>query len=83
MQTFFEKYQRPLFAFLKSRGADQHAADDAVQEAMLEVWRTAAKFEGRSSAKTWLSPYLSRKAIADEVFRSQTRLTPALLFQNR
>ena len=31
-----------------------HDADDALQEALLRAWRARSKFEGRSSARTWL-----------------------------
>ncbi len=29
-------------------------ADDAVQETMVRAWRSAERFDGRSSVKTWL-----------------------------
>lgn len=54
MGLFFGRYERPLFAFLRSRGADIQEADDAVQDAMLDVWRTAGRYGGHASAKTWL-----------------------------
>ncbi|WP_420861219.1 RNA polymerase sigma factor [Algirhabdus cladophorae] len=54
MKVFFERHQPALFAFLRGRGADAQMADDAVQDAMLDVWRTASTFQGRANAKTWL-----------------------------
>jgi len=54
MEVLFERYQKPLFAFLRSRGADTQEADDAVQDAMLDVWRTAGRFSGSASVKTWV-----------------------------
>ena len=63
MRVFFERYNAPLFAFLRSRGADSQAADDAVQDAMLDVWRTAGNFANRSSIKTWLFTIARNKMI--------------------
>lgn len=63
MRIFFELYQKPLFAFVKSRGADAQTADDVVQDAMLEVWRTADKFAKRSKAKTWLFAIARNKLV--------------------
>ncbi|WP_415404064.1 RNA polymerase sigma factor [Tateyamaria sp. SN3-11] len=63
MRVFFERYQAPLFAFLRSRGADAQAADDAVQDAMLDVWRTAGQFRGNASLKTWLFTIARNKMI--------------------
>jgi RNA polymerase sigma-70 factor (ECF subfamily) len=54
MGVLFERYQRPLYAFLRNRGADVQSADDAVQDAMLNVWRTAGRYSGTASVKTWL-----------------------------
>ena len=31
-----------------------HDADDALQDALLRAWRAIGRFEGRSSAKSWL-----------------------------
>lgn len=73
MRIFFERYQRPLFGFLRSRGADAQAADDATQEAMMEVWRTAERYEGRATAKTWLFTIARNKFIDQQ--RKLSRFT--------
>lgn len=74
MRLFFERYQTPLFAFLRGRGADAQTADDAVQDAMLDVWRTANRFEGRANAKTWLFT-IGRNKMIDRI-RKSSRLSP-------
>ena len=54
MRHLYERHYSGLFAFLCSRGADHGLANDTAQEAMLQVWRTAEKFGGRSTIKTWI-----------------------------
>jgi len=69
MGVFFERYERPLFAFLRARGADPQEADDAVQDAMMDVWRTADRFSGQSQAKTWLFT-IGRNKLVDRMRKS-------------
>ncbi|MBP2327922.1 RNA polymerase sigma-70 factor (ECF subfamily) [Kibdelosporangium banguiense] len=40
-----------------------HDADDAVQEALLRAWRGLARFEGRSSLRTWLYTVATRTCL--------------------
>ena len=50
----FEVHRRELTGYcyrLLGSGAE---ADDAVQETMLRAWKSADRFEGRSSVRTWL-----------------------------
>ena len=69
MRALYERYCDPLNAFLIGRGADGAAAADVVQDAMLEVWRSAARFEGKSSPKTWLYA-IARNKLTDRFRRS-------------
>ncbi|MGJ8610040.1 MAG: RNA polymerase sigma factor [Octadecabacter sp.] len=70
MRVLFERYQLPMFAFLRSRGADQQLADDAVQDAMLDVWRTAGRFSGKASVKTWLFT-IGRNKMVDRIRKNE------------
>jgi RNA polymerase sigma-70 factor (ECF subfamily) len=70
MRTLFERYQAPLYAFLRSRGADQQGADDAVQDAMLDVWRTAGRYSGKASVKTWLFT-IGRNKLIDRLRKNE------------
>lgn len=63
MHIFFERHHDSLIAFLRARGADVSEASDALQEAMLDVWRTAGKFRGHSSPKTWVFTIARNKLI--------------------
>jgi RNA polymerase sigma factor (sigma-70 family) len=52
---------------------DPTLAEDAVQEAFLAVWRSAARFvPGRAKASTWLLTLVHRRAV-DTVRREQPR----------
>ena len=53
-KSLYERFQRPLFAFLMRMVRDQAMANELLNDVMLDVWRSAANFEGRSSAGTWI-----------------------------
>jgi RNA polymerase sigma-70 factor, ECF subfamily len=69
MKALYERHSNALFHFLRYRLGDSFEAADVMQEAFLEVWRSAARFEGRSSAKTWIFGIGRNKAI-DRMRRS-------------
>jgi RNA polymerase sigma-70 factor (ECF subfamily) len=57
---------------------DPALAQDAVQDAFLGVWRTAASFDARrGNAQTWLLTLVHRRAV-DVVRREQRRRTEPL-----
>ncbi|HEX4010550.1 MAG TPA: RNA polymerase subunit sigma-70 [Solirubrobacteraceae bacterium] len=49
-----ETHRGPLYAHCYQMLGSVHDADDAVQETLLKAWRALARFEGRSSPRTWL-----------------------------
>jgi len=73
MQALYERYNRPLLAFLIGRGADQSEASDVLHDTMLEVWRAASKFSGKSAVKTWMFSIARNKLI--DRFRKGARLS--------
>jgi RNA polymerase sigma-70 factor (ECF subfamily) len=49
-----EPHRGQLYAHCYQMLGSVHDADDAVQEALLKAWRALARFEARSSLRTWL-----------------------------
>jgi RNA polymerase sigma-70 factor (ECF subfamily) len=51
--TLYRQLERPLFGYLMKLVREREMAEDVLSETMLEVWRQAGRFEGRSSVSTW------------------------------
>ena len=63
MKQVYELHSGPLFHFVKNWLADPHEASDIVHETMLEVWKRAERFQGRSSLKSWIFSIARNKSI--------------------
>jgi RNA polymerase sigma-70 factor, ECF subfamily len=48
------RYQRELMAHCYRMSGSVQDAEDLVQETFLRAWKSSAKFQGRSSVRTWL-----------------------------
>ncbi|MCC7273669.1 MAG: sigma-70 family RNA polymerase sigma factor [Alphaproteobacteria bacterium] len=63
-KALYERFQRPLFGFLLRMVKDQAMANELLNDVMLDVWRSASSFEGRSSAGSWIFGIAHNKAIS-------------------
>ena len=63
LKRLYDRYAAHLNSFVKNYLADPQEAADIVHEAMLDVWRTADRFRGGSTVKSWMFSIARNKAI--------------------
>ncbi|HXG29124.1 MAG TPA: RNA polymerase factor sigma-70 [Nevskiales bacterium] len=78
--AFLEDLRRQMLKFATLQLSDPHAAEDAVQEALIGAMKNAASFGGRSAFKTWVFTILKNK-IADELRQRQRLVDASSLLQ--
>jgi RNA polymerase sigma-70 factor, ECF subfamily len=64
MQVLFVRHHVRVYRFVLRIVRDEAAAEDIVSDVFLDVWRTAGKYEGRSTVSTWLLSIGRFKAIS-------------------
>jgi RNA polymerase sigma factor (sigma-70 family) len=73
LEELYRQYASACLAHTRSILRDRHHAEDVVQEAYLDLWRTGGRFDGRlSSVRTFLLMVTHRRAI-DRVRSEQRR----------
>jgi RNA polymerase sigma-70 factor, ECF subfamily len=70
-----EPHRRELHAHCYRMLGSVHDAEDALQEAMLRAWRGLARFEGRSSLRSWLYTIATNSSL-DQIERRTKRVLP-------
>lgn len=63
MNEIYKAYAPALNGFIRLFLADPNDVADITHDTMLEVWRKADRFEGRSSLKTWIFSIAKNKSI--------------------
>lgn len=63
LERFYDQYHARVYAFALSRLGNAADAADILNEVMLEVWRHANRFEGRSRPLTWVLGIAHHKVI--------------------
>jgi RNA polymerase sigma-70 factor (ECF subfamily) len=74
MHVLFARHNVRVYRFVLRLVGDTALAEDLVSEVFLEVWRKAARFEGRSQVSTWLLAIARYKAISQLRNRSVDQL---------
>src|SRR6476620_3305296 len=70
-----EPHRRELHAHCYRMLGSLHDTEEAMQEAMLRVWRGLERFEGRSSLRSWLYRIATNTCL-DTIARRKRRLLP-------
>lgn len=69
MRRLYLRHHDSLYRFIRMRCDDDATARDVVHDAMLAVWRSAGRFGGKSSVRTWIFA-IARNKLVDRVRRS-------------
>ena len=75
-ERLIEPYRRELHAHCYRMLGSLHDAEEAMQEAMLRVWRGLGAFEERSSLRSWLYRIATNTCL-DAISRRKRRVLPA------
>ena len=71
--VLFDRYGGLAYSLAVRMLADSGAAEDAVQEAFLSVWRQAARYDlARGAARSWLLSIVRNRAV-DRIRRTRAR----------
>lgn len=54
MESFYRRHENSVYRFALKKLNNEFEAAEIVNTVMLEVWNSAARFEGRSKVLTWL-----------------------------
>ena len=77
VREVYDRYAAPMFATALHLLGDREQAADAVQQAFVQAWRSAGRFDASRDLKPWLYAIVRRTAI--DTYRRTSRLpTPGL-----
>src|SRR5579883_225814 len=74
MQVLFARHHVRVYRFVLRLVRNEATAEDLISEVFLDVWRQAAKFEGRSAVSTWILSMARFKALSSLRKRAEEEL---------
>ena len=74
MELFYRQHAQAVYGFVLKKLKDSMLATEVMNETMMEVWKKAHSFEGRSKERTWLFSIANFKAI--DALRRQKDFAP-------
>jgi len=74
VEVLYGRYQVRLYRFLVRLVRNEAVAEELTNETFLEIWRTADRFESRSSPSTWMFAIARNKAVSLLRKRSEVEL---------
>jgi RNA polymerase sigma-70 factor (ECF subfamily) len=73
--AFYDRYGKMAYSLAYRMLGDVHAAEDAVQEAFINVWRRAGSFSvARGTARTWIMAVVHHRSI--DIGRKRRGIAP-------
>ncbi|HLU34598.1 MAG TPA: sigma-70 family RNA polymerase sigma factor [Thermomicrobiales bacterium] len=63
LAVLYERHQASLVAYLALFTRDRGVIDEAIQDAMLGIWKGASRFSGRSTARSWMFAIARRRLL--------------------
>jgi len=63
VSTFYLRHEARVYRYALSKLGDSFAAADILNDVMLEVWKSASRFQGRSKVTTWLLGIAHHKVV--------------------
>jgi RNA polymerase sigma-70 factor (ECF subfamily) len=78
LAALYRALERPVYRFILSRLNDPHEAADILQDVFIDIWRAAARFEGRAKVQTWVFGIAHRKTIDAMRRRGRVDLTDTI-----
>ncbi|MEM7642854.1 MAG: sigma-70 family RNA polymerase sigma factor [Pseudomonadota bacterium] len=63
MRTLYERHSEAAHRFVQTRLHDHFEVADIVHNTMLDVWRSAGRFQGRSSVRSWILSIARNKTV--------------------
>ena len=82
VDRFVRALHRDVIRYVAHLCADPQAVDDLAQDTFLRALGSLHRFEGRSSARTWLLA-IARRAVADSIRHTAARPRPTSRTGNR
>lgn len=74
MEAFYRQFERSIYRFALSRLSDPFDAAEVLNDVMLDVWRQAGRFEGRSAVSTWLIGIARHKVLDRQRVRGRREM---------
>lgn len=71
MKLIYERHADAVQRFVRTRLRDPFEVADVTHNTMLEVWRSASRFQGRASVRSWMLSIARNKAV--DHIRKQAR----------
>jgi RNA polymerase sigma-70 factor, ECF subfamily len=79
IELLFTRHKHKVYRFALRLGADSATAEDIVSDVFIDLWRHAAKFQGRAKLSTWLLAIARNKALSAKRGRVGQPLDDALV----